>query len=66
MTSPLERSDWTLWSGTIGLDSSVAARIGAAIAAGCGRFSLGPADVARVARDGTTVATSDGESGMPD
>ncbi len=52
---------WVLWAGTIGLDSPISARIEAAHAARCQRFSVGtpdflspelpPADIGSAARD---------------
>ncbi|WP_406462416.1 sugar phosphate isomerase/epimerase [Streptomyces sp. NBC_01622] len=38
---------WTLWAGTIGLDSPITSRVEAATAAGYQRISLSPPDVAR-------------------
>lgn len=38
---------WVLWSGTIGLESAIQARIDAATAAGYTRISVSPLDVAR-------------------
>ena len=35
---------WVMWAGTIGLDSPISARIEAAQAARCQRFSVGPPD----------------------
>jgi sugar phosphate isomerase/epimerase len=52
---------WVMWAGTIGLESPVAARVEAARAARCRRFSVGapdflhpelpPSEIGRVARD---------------
>ncbi|MCW2613429.1 MAG: Xylose isomerase protein barrel [Frankiales bacterium] len=44
---------WVLWSGTVGLESPVPARIEAAQAAGFSRLSVSPLDVARAAEQGT-------------
>jgi sugar phosphate isomerase/epimerase len=40
----LDDIGWVMWAGTIGLDSPISARIDAAHAAGCQRFSVGPPD----------------------
>ena len=45
---------WVLWSGTIGLDSPVPARIEAALAGGYDRMTIGPPDVARAASGGVS------------
>jgi sugar phosphate isomerase/epimerase len=45
---------WVLWSGTVGLESPVPARIEAALAGGFSRLSLSPLDVARSAEQGTS------------
>lgn len=45
---------WVLWAGTLGFESSIAARVEAAHAAGYGRISVSPLDVARVKEEGTT------------
>jgi sugar phosphate isomerase/epimerase len=37
---------WVLWPGTIGLESPIAHRVEAAVAAGCTRVGVSPADVA--------------------
>jgi sugar phosphate isomerase/epimerase len=42
---------WVLWAGTLGLESPISARVDGAVAAGCSRVSLGPADIAE---SGTT------------
>jgi sugar phosphate isomerase/epimerase len=44
---------WVLWSGTVGLESPVEARIEAAQAAGFSRLSVSPLDVARAEEQGT-------------
>src|SRR5262245_53588608 len=44
MTDDLDDIGWVMWAGTIGLDSPISARIEAARAAGCQRFSVGPPD----------------------
>jgi sugar phosphate isomerase/epimerase len=43
--SPADDVGWVLWAGTIGLESSINARIDAALAAACTRVTVGPADV---------------------
>lgn len=45
---------WVLWSGTVGLESPLPARIAAATAAGFSRVSVSPLDVARAAEAGTS------------
>ena len=57
----LQDIGWVMWAGTIGLDSPISARIDAALAARCQRFSIGapdllsvelaPAEIGRAARD---------------
>jgi sugar phosphate isomerase/epimerase len=49
----LDGIGWVLWSGTIGLESPIAARIDAARAAGFTRVSVSPLDVARAEEQGT-------------
>jgi sugar phosphate isomerase/epimerase len=44
MTDDLDDIGWVMWAGTIGLDSPISARIEAAGASGCQRFSVGPPD----------------------
>jgi sugar phosphate isomerase/epimerase len=44
MTDDLDDIGWVMWAGTIGLDSPISARIEAAHASGCQRFSVGPPD----------------------
>src|SRR5262245_19380949 len=51
----LDGIGWVLWSGTIGLDSPIAARIEAARAGAFTRVTVGPLDVARAAEEGTTA-----------
>jgi sugar phosphate isomerase/epimerase len=61
MTSPsgsgrdkgLDDIGWVLWSGTIGLESPMEARVAAAQAAGFTRVTVGPHDVARAEEQGT-------------
>src|SRR5262245_63475198 len=50
----LEGIVWVRWSGTIGLDRSIAGRLEAARAGGFTRVSVRPLDVARAAEGGTT------------
>jgi sugar phosphate isomerase/epimerase len=53
------RSDdtgWVMWAATIGLQSPIAARIEAALAAGCTRISASAPDIARLAAQGTSPA----------
>jgi sugar phosphate isomerase/epimerase len=45
---------WVLWSGTIGLDSPVPARLEASLAGGYDRMTIGPPDVARAAAGGVS------------
>jgi sugar phosphate isomerase/epimerase len=52
----LDGIGWVLWSGTIGLESPIAARIDAAMAAGFTRLSVSPLDVARAEEQGTSAA----------
>lgn len=54
MTTGVE--DWILWSGTIGLESSIADRIRAASAAGCTTISVSPLDVVRAEVSGESRA----------
>jgi sugar phosphate isomerase/epimerase len=60
LTDPANRAlddiGWVLWSGTVGLESPIAARIDAARAAGFTRLSVSPLDVARAAELGTSPA----------
>jgi sugar phosphate isomerase/epimerase len=44
MMDDLDDIGWVMWAGTIGLDSPISARIEAANASGCQRFSVGPPD----------------------
>ena len=44
--TPLDDVGWVLWAGTIGLESPISARVDGALAAGCTRLTVGPADVA--------------------
>ena len=48
----LDDVGWVLWAGTIGLESSIPARIEAALAGGFSRVSIGPFDVARREAEG--------------
>jgi sugar phosphate isomerase/epimerase len=52
----LDDIGWVLWSGTIGLESPIAARIDAARANGFTRVSVSPLDVARAEERGTSAA----------
>ena len=56
MTDPLADIGWILWSGTVGLESPIPARIEAAHAAGFTRLSVSPLDVARAEEDHTSAA----------
>ena len=56
MTGVMDDIGWVLWSGTVGLESPVPARVEAATAAGFTRLSVSPLDVARAAEQGTTPA----------
>lgn len=47
---------WVLWSGTLGLESPVAGRVEAAVAAGFSRLSLSPLDVVRAREQGGSAA----------
>ncbi len=57
----LDDVGWVMWAGTIGLESPIPARVEAARAAGCQRFSVGapdfldpgmpPAEIGRMAKD---------------
>jgi sugar phosphate isomerase/epimerase len=40
-------ASWTLWAGTVGLDSPITDRVRAATATGCNRISIGPLDLVR-------------------
>jgi sugar phosphate isomerase/epimerase len=51
----LDDVGWVLWAGTIGLESSIPARIEAALAGGFSRVSIGPVDVARREAEGASV-----------
>jgi sugar phosphate isomerase/epimerase len=53
MTDSLADIGWVLWSGTLGLESPIPARIEAARAAGFTRLSVSPLDVERSAAAGT-------------
>jgi sugar phosphate isomerase/epimerase len=50
-SSPRDNVGWVLWTGTIGLESPISARVDAAMAAGCSRVTVGPADVAASGSD---------------
>ena len=54
-TAPLEVDGWVMWSGTLGLESPVEPRIGAAAAAGYTHLSVSPLDLARLADAGTSA-----------
>ncbi|WP_036496773.1 sugar phosphate isomerase/epimerase [Nocardia sp. BMG111209] len=56
MEKALDDIGWVLWHGTLGLQSAIADRIAAATAAGFGRVSVSPFDVATAAQAGTTPA----------
>ena len=56
MNDLLNDIGWVLWSGTIGLDSPIEARLEAARAAGFIRVSVSGPDVAQLAARGTTPA----------
>jgi len=49
----LDDIGWVLWSGTIGLESPIEARVAAAQASGFTRVTVGPHDVARAEEEGT-------------
>jgi sugar phosphate isomerase/epimerase len=51
----LDDIGWVLWAGTIGLDSPIAARVEAALAAGYTRVSLSAPDVVQLEAQGTTA-----------
>jgi sugar phosphate isomerase/epimerase len=53
MNNGLDDIGWVLWSGTIGLESPIEARVEAARAAGYTRVTVGPHDVARAEEEGT-------------
>ncbi len=55
-----EVDGWVMWSGTLGLESPVEPRIGAAAASGYTHLSVSPLDLARLAESGTS-ATKLGE-----
>ena len=62
-----ESIGWVLWSGTIGLESPVPARVEAALAGGYSRVTIGPHDVAKAAVDGVSagdLGRSARESGL--
>jgi sugar phosphate isomerase/epimerase len=46
MTASADEVGWVLWPGTVGLESPIPDRVDAALAAGCGRVGVSPADVA--------------------
>ncbi len=48
-------TDWLLWSGTIGLESPIDARIEAAVATGYSRVSVSPLDVFRAEEAGVSA-----------
>jgi sugar phosphate isomerase/epimerase len=56
MDKGLDDIGWVLWSGTIGLESPIEARLAAAQAAGFTRVTVGPHDVARAEEEGTKPA----------
>jgi sugar phosphate isomerase/epimerase len=53
VSDPLHGIGWVLWSGTVGLESPIPARVAAARAAGFTRLSVSPLDVERSAEAGT-------------
>lgn len=54
--APTEVDGWVLWSGTVGLESPIAARIAAAVACGYTHLSLSPLDIVRAEAAGTSAA----------
>lgn len=56
MDDAVDDIGWVLWSGTVGLESPIPARIEAALAAGFSRLSVSPLDVARAEEQGTPAA----------
>ncbi len=56
MSELLPRVDWVLWSGTLGLNSPLEARIAAAVAAGFDRLSVSPLDVVLAEEVGVPAA----------
>ena len=56
MDDAVDDIGWVLWTGTLGLESPIAARVEAALAAGFTRISVSPPDVVRAEEEGTSAA----------
>jgi sugar phosphate isomerase/epimerase len=60
----LEDIGWVMWAGTIGLDSPIPARIQAAHAARCQRFSVGPPDFLSPERPPADIGSAARDAGL--
>ncbi|HEY7105827.1 MAG TPA: sugar phosphate isomerase/epimerase [Acidimicrobiia bacterium] len=56
MSGVTDETGWVLWAATVGLESSIGARVEAAHAARCSRLSLAAGDVASLEAEGTPAA----------